>query len=237
VRKNILAIVFMVICPLVVAQQALNNDSVIKLVKAGLSDDLILSTIAGSPGAYDTSADGIIALKTAGASDKVTAAIVAKANAPAPAATVPPSPPVDSPKVMEPNTTQAAPVQIATYPQHAVQGSRVYIAPMEGNLDGFLSAEIMKQKLPLTVVTSDAQADYIMAGLSVKQDDHWYNAAWGGKDKNEGSVKLIGVQSKAIVWAGDAGDRSLLFSGFRRGGLRKVAERLVKEMRKSLALN
>jgi hypothetical protein len=82
VRKNILAFVFLAICPLLVAQQTMNNDSIIKLVKAGLSDDLIVSTINGSAGAYDTSADGIIALKTAGASDKVVAAIVAKASAP-----------------------------------------------------------------------------------------------------------------------------------------------------------
>ncbi len=88
-RKLILAVVFLVICPLIVAQQALNNDSVIKLVKAGLSDDLIVSTINGSPGTYDTSADGIIALKTAGASDKVLAAIVQKGTAPAPVAAAP----------------------------------------------------------------------------------------------------------------------------------------------------
>lgn len=88
-RKFILAVLFLAICPLLVAQQTLNNDSVIKLVKAGLSDDLIVSTINGSPGAYDTSADGIIALKTAGASDKVVAAVVAKTNAAAQPAMAP----------------------------------------------------------------------------------------------------------------------------------------------------
>jgi len=89
VRKFILVVVFLAICPLAFAQQAHNNDSIIKLVKAGLSEDLIVTTINASPGSYDTSADGIIALKTAGASDKVVAAIVAKANAPAPAAAPP----------------------------------------------------------------------------------------------------------------------------------------------------
>lgn len=72
------------------AQQTLNNASVVKLIKAGLSDDLIVSTINASPGQYDTSADALIALKTAGASDKVISAIVLKASgataAPAPAA-------------------------------------------------------------------------------------------------------------------------------------------------------
>jgi hypothetical protein len=67
------------------AQQAalpagLNNDSIIKMVKAGLSDDLIVSTIGTSQGAYDTSADGMIALKAAGVSDRVVSAIVQKAN-------------------------------------------------------------------------------------------------------------------------------------------------------------
>jgi hypothetical protein len=65
---------------LLLSQQVMSNDSVIKLCKAGLSDDLIVSTINASPGAYDTSANGLIALKTAGASDKVVGAIVLKAS-------------------------------------------------------------------------------------------------------------------------------------------------------------
>jgi hypothetical protein len=92
-RKSLLALVFMALCPLLVAQQALNNDSVIKLVKAGLSEDLIVSTINASPGTYDTSADGIIALKTAGVSDKVVAAIVMRASGPAPASYAQVAPP------------------------------------------------------------------------------------------------------------------------------------------------
>ena len=51
-------------------------------MKAGLSDDLIVSTINSSPGSYDTSADGLIALKKAGVSDKVVAAIATKNAAP-----------------------------------------------------------------------------------------------------------------------------------------------------------
>jgi len=59
------------------------------VVKAGLSDDLIVTTINSSPGIYNTSVDGIIALKTARVSDRVVSAIVAKANAEAAAATAP----------------------------------------------------------------------------------------------------------------------------------------------------
>jgi hypothetical protein len=91
VRKNVLAILFLAISSVLVAQQALNNDAVVKLVKAGLSDDLIVSTITAQPGTYDTSTDGLIALKSAGVSDKVVAAIVAKASAPAAVAPSPAS--------------------------------------------------------------------------------------------------------------------------------------------------
>lgn len=82
-RKLILVVALLLLSPFLIAQQTLNNEAVIKLVKAGLSEDLIVSTINGAPGAYDTSADGLIALKGAGCSDKVVAAIVARATAPA----------------------------------------------------------------------------------------------------------------------------------------------------------
>lgn len=66
--------------PNLAAQQSLDNSSVLKLIKAGLSDDLIVTTINASPGKYDTSANGLVALKKGGASDKVITAIVTKAN-------------------------------------------------------------------------------------------------------------------------------------------------------------
>jgi hypothetical protein len=94
VRKNIFAVVFLAICPLAFAQQALDNNAIIKLVKAGLSDDLIVTTINAQPGNYDVSTDGLIALKTGGASDKVVSAIVLKASTAPPVAPAQPVPPV-----------------------------------------------------------------------------------------------------------------------------------------------
>lgn len=79
-RRFLLGLSIGLLAAAALAQQALNNDAVIKLVKAGLSDDLIVTTINASPGSYDTSANGLIALKGAGASDKVVQAIVLKAS-------------------------------------------------------------------------------------------------------------------------------------------------------------
>lgn len=77
-RKSLFAVLFLAFCSFAFAQQAMNNDAVVKLVKAGLSEDVILATVNASPGTYDTSANGLIALKQAGVSDQVIAAIVSK---------------------------------------------------------------------------------------------------------------------------------------------------------------
>jgi hypothetical protein len=77
-RKFLVAGALLAFGPLLAAQQAMNNDAVVKLVKAGMSDDVVVSTINASPGTYNTSADSLIALKTAGASDKVISAVVLK---------------------------------------------------------------------------------------------------------------------------------------------------------------
>ena len=114
------------------------------------------------------------------------------------------------------------------------KGSKLFISPMEGNLDGFISSEIIKQKIPVTVVTDEKDADFVLAGASVKADDKWYHAVFGGKDKNEGNVRLLSVKDKTMVWAGEAGDRSLMWGGWRRGGERKVADRIVKRMKDDL---
>jgi hypothetical protein len=89
-RKSFIAILFLLIAPLLTAQQALNNDGVIKMVKAGLSEEVVAAAVSSTPGTYDTSAEALVALKSAGATDKVIVAMVAKAsgvgNTPAPAA-------------------------------------------------------------------------------------------------------------------------------------------------------
>jgi hypothetical protein len=59
-------------------QATLNNDTIIKMSKAGLGEEIILATIQSQPGNFTTGADALIALKTAGVSDKVIAAMVEK---------------------------------------------------------------------------------------------------------------------------------------------------------------
>jgi hypothetical protein len=65
----------------------MDNAAVLKLKQAGLSEDLIVQTINGSAGHYDTSTDAIIALKKANVTDKEIGAMLSKnANPNGPAA-------------------------------------------------------------------------------------------------------------------------------------------------------
>jgi len=63
------------------AQTALTNDAVIRMVKAGLGEDLVISTIKSQPASFTTGPDDLIALKGAGVSDKVIAAMIDRATA------------------------------------------------------------------------------------------------------------------------------------------------------------
>ena len=67
---------FLTVC---MAQTVLTNDAILKMAKAGLGEDILLSTIKGQAGHYTTTPDDLIALIGAGVSDKVFAAMMEKA--------------------------------------------------------------------------------------------------------------------------------------------------------------
>jgi hypothetical protein len=76
-RKLKLAALLFLFLPVLQAQQPLSNESVVKMVKAGLSADIVAATVNSQPGRYDLSPEALIALKQAGASDKVISAMIA----------------------------------------------------------------------------------------------------------------------------------------------------------------
>ncbi len=79
------------LCVLLYAQATLDNEAILKLVKAGLSDDVIVGMVNGQPGKYSTSVDDVITLKASGVSDKIIAAMVNKGTAPTTGGSSPPS--------------------------------------------------------------------------------------------------------------------------------------------------
>lgn len=75
-------------------QEVLTNDTILKLSKAGLSDELIVPMIASQATNFSLKADDMLALKQAGVSEKVLVAMVRKGagavSSANPAASVPP---------------------------------------------------------------------------------------------------------------------------------------------------
>ncbi len=69
----------------IAAQDAkpLENQDVIRLTRAGLSEDLIIAKIKSSPTNFDTSTDGIMQLKQAGVKDRVLAIMLDGVGKPA----------------------------------------------------------------------------------------------------------------------------------------------------------
>ena len=56
--------------------ESLTNDSLVKLVKAGMGEDTIVGIVNSQPGRYSLSTDSLISLKQAGVSDKIISAMV-----------------------------------------------------------------------------------------------------------------------------------------------------------------
>ena len=112
-------------------------------------------------------------------------------------------------------------------------GAKFYIAPMPEGFDGFIAAEMAKRKLPLTIVAEERAADFIIVGGTNKGVDKWYDTVFGSgyeRDRNQGNIRVIRVKDRTVVWAGEAGDRSLWFGALKKGGHRKVADRIVGKM-------
>ncbi|HET6367043.1 MAG TPA: hypothetical protein VFG27_07445 [Pseudomonadales bacterium] len=95
--------------PTAVAQEVLTNDSIMSMVKGGLSEAVVLARIRSGPGNFDTSTNSLLALKKAGVSDKVIEAMVSAPRAGAAAAAAPAPAPAPSPAPAPPAGSAPAP--------------------------------------------------------------------------------------------------------------------------------
>ncbi len=123
------------------------------------------------------------------------------------------------------------------HPVTALKDARkIYIEPMVNDLDQYIRAEFLKQMPGLvTIVLKPEDADAVMTGTG-----EWKKgtgAAVTGRllglhDTATGTVSLL--SNDAVLWASEAGDRSLFLGAMKRGGERKVADRIVHNFKKAL---
>jgi hypothetical protein len=140
-----------------------------------------------------------------------------------------------------PETTQAAPaeakVPIAGHSVASVKDiKKLYVDPMVNDLDAYLKAEFSKQLSGrITIVLKPEDADAVMTGTG-----EWHKgtgAAITGRylglhDTATGAVSVLSKEN--LLWASEAGDRSIWWGALKRGGQRKVADRIVHNFKHAI---
>lgn len=128
---------------------------------------------------------------------------------------------------------------LAAFAQQSLSSiKKIYVDKMPNDLDQYLRAEITKQfKGAVVVVLEKGDADAILTGAS--DEKKGTGAAITGRylglhDNATGSVSLVDKAGKVVLWAGEAGDRSLIFGAAKRGGQRKVADRIVHKLKDAM---
>lgn len=203
-RKSLLAALLLGLCAVLAAQQSMTNDSVIKMVKAGLSDDIIVGSINSQPGQYDTSADGLIALKSAGASDKVVAAMIAKASGAAAPAAAPVAasnglpPGIDEIGVYYKDKSGAWTALMPEVVNFKTGGVLKSIAThgivkedMNGHIEGAKAKTMVTLPVVLAVYTQDGTAitEYQLLRLRTNSDNREFRSMTGGVFHASGGAK------------------------------------------------
>ena len=125
----------------------------------------------------------------------------------------------------------------------AAQGSlrdvhKVFVEKMPNDLDQYITAEITKQLAGrVIVVVRQEDADGVIRGTSEMKTG--VGAAITGRalglhDTATGSIALVDKDERTIIWSGEAGDRNMWVGAMARSGPRKVADRLVHDLKKAL---
>jgi hypothetical protein len=106
--------------------------------------------------------------------------------------------------------------------------ARLYVAPMEWGLDRFVADEIRRQALPVQLVTTEEQADFVMTSLYQGLGSHMIAPG------HYIQVRIVAAQDGQAVWAGETNDFALMFGRLRRHGPRRAAEDIVRKLRNNL---
>ena len=114
---------------------------------------------------------------------------------------------------------------------------KIFLEHMDNDLDQYLRAEISKQlSSRMIVVLTREEADAVMTGASANKTGtrntitgHYL----GLHDNTTGAISITDRAGKVVLWSSEAGDRSLL-GGMKRGGPRKVADRLIHKLKETM---
>jgi hypothetical protein len=192
-------------------QQALTNDSILKLVKAGMGDDVIVSMVNTQPSKFTLGPDDVVALKAGGVSEKVISVMLLKKDVATPGLTTSAQPagPVHEVGVyykkgdtwadMEPEVvnfkTGGVLKSIAT--DGIVKGD------VNGNIKGAHSKTDVKTPVEILVYTPEGTAitEYQLLHLHDQRDSREFRTVTGGVFHKSGGASrdTIEFEGKKIA--------------------------------------
>lgn len=210
--------------------------AVINMQKSGVPADMMIRALQSSQTSVVLTANDLIALKAAGVPDDVVRALAGEPlrnndlalnkNDVATARSAPASKPSAAP-----NTAMPAPIDLRSV-------RRIYVEKMPNDLDQYIRAEITKKfKGAVVVVLDPSAADAVMVGTGEKRDG--VGSAITGRylglhDNSTGAISLVDREGTVVLWSSEAGDRSIWWGALKRGGARKVADRLINNLKKAM---
>jgi len=81
-------------------------------------------------------------------------------------------------------------------------GSRIFIAPIEGGYDIYLSAAMTKKEVPVIMVTDRLKADFELSGVTESDKAGWAKTIFmrNTSTAEQASIKLVNIKSGVVVW-------------------------------------
>jgi hypothetical protein len=104
-------------------------------------------------------------------------------------------------------------------------GAKLFIAPMEWNLDEFIRAEVRDKGLPVHLVEREEDADFIMTSSSEKLGSRLLSP---GRDFQ---VRIVAAAGGTQVWSAEASDYAMFFGRLRSHGSARAARSIVRMLR------
>jgi hypothetical protein len=189
------------------AQQALDNDAIVKLVKAGLGEDTVVAMINTQPGNYVVDADSAIRLKSDGVTDKEIAAMITKQSS------GPAVPGVDSPGIYYKNNNAWEPMQSEAVAIKTSSNTLAMIATqgmaggpkMKSRIAGKSSALTLSMPLDLMVFVPEgtAPSEYRLMELKVSGDSREVHTEKPKKETWEVKYNKIGPHIYEMTVSGE----------------------------------
>jgi hypothetical protein len=234
-KFSLVAVVLISLSLVAFGQEALNNASIVKMTKAGLGEDLVVSMVQNQPGHYDLSPDSLVSLKSDGVSERILAAMAAKNAAPAaPAAAAKPADAYDDMDIgvyckVKGEWTEIK-SEAVNWKTGGVAKSVFSNGIVKGDVNGHLNGKESPTKLatPLEILIKAPEGseatDYQFVHLHVNSDNREFRTKTGGvfhatggstKDAVEFEQTKIGKHVYTVTFKGNlaAGDYAFLAPG------------------------